>query len=310
MKKIIILQHGGGELANQLWNHISIYAYSREKNIPCENYSFFEYSFFFNLPIRNTLINFFFFTPFRGHIERRNGLRTRFFRKLYKTYSFLVRKTRGQSIVSSKNKINTPFYLPPTEKNDLASRESTLSNIVYFDGWLFRNPEGLVKYRESIVHEFTPVAPVQDKIKNILTPLREKYANVIGVHFRQGDYKDFKDGRYLLSEKRLNEVFQEYLREYGKKPEETIFLIASDGSVSLESFAGLNVSLLHGNAVEDLFTLSGTDTVIGSNSSFGNLAAYFGDIPHIVMSKEPIDWEYYRGKTHYFPTKYCTMVQY
>ena len=43
-KKIIILWHNGGRLANQLWLYISVYAYALEKKYDLENHTFFEYS--------------------------------------------------------------------------------------------------------------------------------------------------------------------------------------------------------------------------------------------------------------------------
>jgi hypothetical protein len=80
--------------------------------------------------------------------------------------------------------------------------------------------------------------------------------------------------------------------------------------VNTDDFPGFNVVRANGNAGEDLFTLAATDIVIGSDSSFGNLAAYLGNVPHLVITKEPIDWPYYHEKTTYSPTKYCTMVHY
>ena len=41
MRKIIILKHGGGELANQLWNYLSVYAFGLERGISVLNPSFF-----------------------------------------------------------------------------------------------------------------------------------------------------------------------------------------------------------------------------------------------------------------------------
>ena len=61
------------------------------------------------------------------------------------------------------------------------------------------------------------------------------------------------------------------------------------------------------NAIEDLYTLSLCDVIIGSNSSFGNFAAYYGNKPHIVLQKETMDWEYYKDRDAYFENKYSVM---
>lgn len=312
MKRAIILKHGGGELANQLWNYISIYAYCLEKNLECENHSFFEYAHFFNIPrINNRIIYFFFFRPFRNHVGRRNSFQTRFFRALYKVYVFFVYMKKQDSIISSINSTNTAFYLPPSQlsKERLLSIEKN-DDVFYLDGWLFRNPDGIQKYRDKIIRYFTPGEFIYTKVRSIIAPLKKQFTHIVGVHIRHGDYATFKNGRYFLEISRVFEILKEYLKENRKQADETVFIIASDGDITTDDFPGLNTFPLRGNAVEDLFALGATDIIIGSDSSYGNLAAYFGNIPHIVMTKEPIDWAYYHGKRTYFPTKYCTMVHY
>ena len=311
MKKAIILQHGGGELANQLWNHISIYAYCVEKNIKCENYSFFEYAYFFAIsPINNKILYFLFFSPFHNHISRRNSFRTNFFRTFYKVYILFIRLTKHHSIISSINSDNKPFYLPPTlsEEHFLATEKN--NGVLYFEGWLFRNPEGIKKYRDEIVRCFLPRKSIQHLVKSAIAPLRRRFTHIVGIHFRQGDYATFKKGQHFLNASRVCEALKDYLKQNNKRATKTAFVVTSDSNINISDFPGLNIFPARGNAVEDLFTLSTTDIIIGSDSSFGNLAAYFGNIPHIVITKGPIDWAYYQGKTGYFPTKYCTMVHY
>lgn len=311
IEKIIILRHGGGELANQVWNYASVYAYCLERRIKCENHSFFEYAHFFNiLPIGNKVLYSLFFAPFRDHVGRRNTFRTRFFRALYKTYVLLVHITKRCAVVSWVNNANKPYYLPPTlTEAQLLAKENN-NNVLYFEGWLFRNPRGLDKYRNEVVQYFTPSETIRNNVSRVIDPLRKKFFRIVGVHIRHGDYATFKGGQYYLETSRVFEVLNEYLKEYGLQSEYTVFIITSDGKVSAEDFPGLNVIHTNGNAGEDLFTLAASNIVIGSDSSFGNLAAYLGNVPHLVITKEPIDWEYYREKTTYFPTKYCTMVHY
>ena len=52
------------------------------------------------------------------------------------------------------------------------------------------------------------------------------------------------------------------------------------------------------------------DVIIGSDSSFGAFAAYYGNIPHIVFNKKSMDWAYYRNNQKYFQNKYCTLVHF
>ncbi|MHB1118323.1 MAG: alpha-1,2-fucosyltransferase [Minisyncoccota bacterium] len=312
MKKIIILKHSGGELANQLWNYASVYAYSLEKNVECENHSFFEYARFFDIhATKNKVIYSLFFISFRNFTGRRNSLRTRFFRTLYKAYVFMIHIVKSSSIISSENSANRPFYLPPSPSTEQRLFEvAEQREVLYFEGWLFRNPDGLIKYRNEITRYFKPDESIRSKTTSLITPLRKQFSHIVGVHIRQGDYANFKSGRYLINTSRVFEVLKEYIQRNNKQLRDVVFVVASDGDIDTSDFPGLNIVQSDGNSGEDLFTLAATDTIIGSDSSYGNLAAYLGNVPHIVITREPIDWEYYHGKASYFPTKYCTMVHY
>lgn len=307
MKKIIILQHGGGELANQLWTFASIYAYCKEKGFECRNYSFFEYGQYFNIPIKNKIIGLVFFFPFRDYYGRRKSPRTRFFRLLYKMYEKIILALYKRQVVSSVNINNKKFSLPPTEENPRLSKMEQENDLLYFTGWLFRNPTGLEKYQTDIRKYFRPkekyTLPAEQKIADA----KQKYNHVIGVHIRQSDYRVYKSGEYLISQERICAILDEYLENFVLKSEETVFIITSDEPVNEQVFKGLNTLINNGNAIEDLYTLSLCDAIIGSNSTFGNFAAYLGDKPHIIFKKEKMDWEHYKDKDRYFRDMYSVM---
>jgi hypothetical protein len=311
MKKAIILQHGGGELTNQLWNFISIYAYSLEKGYECQNYSFFEYNNCFRIPVKNKLINFIFFNPFRNRVERRSGYLTKILRNIYKIYVVFVRIFYRSRIISSRNTKNEISYLFPTPvKNEVFSDLEKDKGVIYFDGWLFRNPVGITKYRKEIVNYFKPNPKIEKSVREFIKSLRKRYNYIVGLHIRQGDYKTFKGGKYFIEQERVRQIIDEYMSFFKKDSLETCFVITSDGKIEEKYFKGLNYVISDKNAVEDLFILSATDIIIGSDSSFGDFAAYYSDIPHIIFKKEKIDWDYYTGKDKYFQNKYCAMVQY
>src|SRR6185436_5554957 len=91
MKKIIIIRTSGNELANQLWNYASIYAYSLEKNLEIFNPSFFEYGEYFRMKSwTNTLFRILFFKPFKNYTKRKFALKRRVWRKMYTWYSNII----------------------------------------------------------------------------------------------------------------------------------------------------------------------------------------------------------------------------
>lgn len=309
-KRIVILEHGGGELANQLWNYASIYAYTLEKGLALSNPSFYEYGSKFRMP-RNKIIDTLLFRPFKNYRGRRGDLKPRTFRLAYKLCAKAIQAGRSGNVVSSVNSENKAYYLSPSRESEgnLKALEESDKN-VYFIGWLFRNPRGLERYRKEIIEYFRPALEIEEHAESIIKGLRGKYEKVIGIHIRQGDYKDFKGGKYFIPQERVREILSEYARENILDAGKTAFIVASDGPVDESLFKNLNVHFSKEDAVTDLFLLSRTDAILGSDSSFGDFAAWYGNIPHIVFKKEPIDWAYYSDKKAFFENKYSTLVHY
>ncbi len=301
MKSNIILKHAGGELANQLWNYVSIYAYSEEIGARTYNPSFYEYHNFFNFlkdeKIKTKLYSLFFRRP-----RRRSHWMNRLFRFKYKIEAKTIELLHKSDTISSQNTSNKTFSLPPS-----TSLVRSADNM-YFTGWLFRNPIGIEKYRNQIVEAFRPIDYIQNRVDKIISNLKMNYENIIGLHIRQGDYKVFRNGKYLINQNRVAEICHQYLEKNSFDSKNTVFLITSDGMIENENFANLQIYISKENAVTDLFLLSKTKAIIGSDSSFGHFSAWYGNIPHIVLKNEAIDWDYYKGKDKYFINKYLELL--
>ncbi|MES2213787.1 MAG: alpha-1,2-fucosyltransferase [Patescibacteria group bacterium] len=295
-KRIIILDHNGGRLANQLWNFMSLYAYSLEKGYTLENYSFWRYAADFNIPFpRNYFIQFILFGELIKHKwYRMIGAPDKFVRAMKYLYSEQVISDDGIH----------PIYLPPSNKTDPLSSQD--EKTIYTIGWLFRNPVGIAKYRKEILAYFRPKDRITKKIEERIAGLRRNTDHLVGVHIRQGDYKTWAGGQYYFEQGAVRNILDEYLKFLGKS---ATFVLCSDENIDVDAFKGLNIQVSNGSPVEDLFLLSKTDAIIGSNSTFGAFASYYGNIPYIVFN-ENIDWEYYRDKREYFENKYSTLVHY
>src|SRR3989344_4182896 len=202
MKKITILKHSRGELANQLWNYISIYAYGLESCAKIKNPSFFEYHNSFNFIKNESGITKFFAFWFKNKNARRGSMRNRIFRKIYTAYASAKKYLNKNKVVSSENKENKVVHLYPTSSFHpiLNSTEK------YFVGWLFRNREGLKKWRSSLLKDFSPNEKILKKVDGIINSIKNNYEKIIGVHVRQADYKDFKGGIYFIDKKRVREI--------------------------------------------------------------------------------------------------------
>jgi hypothetical protein len=311
MKRIIIIRSAGNELANQLWNYASVYAYALERGYTIQNPAFFEYGEYFRMHTANLLIRLAFFLPFRNYTKRKSALRRRIWRKFYTWYAAIHMYLHRDKTLSYTDPDNAPFYLPPTKESGekLSDLERT-SEQIFLDGWLFRNPVGLKKYRTEIQEYFQPRRDIENSVRTRATTLRSEYKKLIGVHIRQGDYTTWRGGIYFIPQTRVREILNEYIEHLGVRINDTCFVITSDGPINASLFKDLHTWISRENAIHDLFLLASTDTIIGSDSTFGAWASYYGNIPFIVMQKEPIDWNYYKDKKEYFENKYSTWVRY
>lgn len=312
-KSIIILWHNGGRLANQLWLFVSVYAYCLEMGYKIENHCFFEYASCFNISSGNRLVDLFFF---KGYVFLKKNLPNKFFadqhinffRTSYKAYVKLIRFIYKNSIVSANHDEQAAVhYLKPSDNSDqrMSEFENSQEKKIYLQGWLFRNPVGIEKYRKEIRGYFRPKDRIILPVEEFIAGLRKKYDTVVGVHIRQGDYKkEFYGGKLYFNEEEVNNILNAYLEYFKKDKSKTCFIICSDGPVDDNRFKGLNVEKSAFGAVEDLYLLSMADLIIGSDSTFGVFAAYFGNIPFVVFKREVIDWDFYSDKKAFFENKY------
>ncbi len=314
MNKIIISEHEGGELANQIWNQVSVLAYALERNVPCENWSFFEYPGIFKFRQPNFLVRTLFEPQFRGYTKRKSAFKTRAWRKLYKLLIVMPVRLFSRHILFSSEAGRDSYDLPPTAPPSLHLQKLEQSRGTVFianvSGTVFRNRDGIAKHREKLVALLAPTYEIQTKVNTIFGTARSQYQHVVGVHIRQGDYKTFKGGRFAIEQARVREILGEFLSEKGWQASETQFLITSDGRIQEDIFSGLNILVSKNTVGTDIFTLAACDVIIGSDSTLSHFAAYYGNIPHIIMKKETMDWEYYKGKQTYFPNKYLTIMAY
>jgi len=312
-KKIIILQHNGGRLANQLWSFISIYAYGLEKGYNVENYSFFEYAHYFkNIRPKNLYIKFLFFYPFLFfNTLIRNKYRSKlifFFRKYYEKYVNYIKRKCFDSIVYAISKV---VYLPPTKISEISNKynlENTNKKKLFFYGWLFRNPTGIIKYQNEIIRHFEPNFQIKRHVSIVINKLKEEYQHIVGVHIRQGDYRFYQKGKYFFNPKKVAFFLQNYIDFFKLDYQKIVFIISSDEKVDLKIFDGLHVVVSKGEPGYDLFTLAATDIIFGS-SSFSEWAAYYGNIPYIIYEHAGINWENYLTVKKYQENTNSVLVQ-
>jgi len=304
-KKATILQHAGGGMGSQLWNYISAYAYCLERKIDCENYSFFEFAEFFpELAPKNIFIKTIFFLPLSKHGGKRYVFLLETLKIIYSVFVFFIKLTNKDSILNydDANK-DSVFYLPPSaEPREINILEK--KKVFYFDKKILRNPKGIEKYRNEITAHFRPNKKIEMDVAKKLSNLRSNYENIIGVHIRQGGYRSFKRGKFFVDQGHMRTFIDQFIEKFKIDIKKTCFYITSDSPLEEKFFSGLCYKIGAGDPATELFTLSGTDAIIGSDSHFGSFASYYGNIPHIVCHRSEIDWKYYLDKSTFFHNKY------
>lgn len=311
-KKVVVLDHGGGRLANQLWTDAAIYAYAVKKGYEFESWAAFEYFEYFNIPpVKNWLIRIVFFNPLITKVKNsfwRKWIVRRGVKKIiYKIVSDLIRFFNKKYLVQVEKQ---NLFFPPSEFENsnynslLDSTEKSNAENIYFYGYGFRNPAGLKEYRKEVLKYFSVKEKYRRLPEGTIAELRKTYKNVVGIHFRQGDYRTVPSHHiWRYADAEVRKFLDSYLSWSGKNKNETVFLIASDENFNEKEFEGLNIKISAGNEIEDLVALSLTDIVIGSKSTYGDFAAYYGNIPFVVFERGGIEWKYYNEKTEYFENK-------
>lgn len=268
MKKLVIVKPGCRELGNELINRMSIYAYGLEKRAMVINRSGYGYS---------------------GVLKILHAVYARYIGHRYARCTLQAWRA--------------PIFLPPTKP--LAAIEDC--GTLYFFGWVFRNPLGLLKYRKEITAAFAPNARTRENVRDIVSSFQTE-RTLIGVHLRQEPFAEFPNGDFIVPLKSVRQIVDEYVQEKNLDIKDVALVIISDRRVSEETFAGYEHRVAYGATETNLFLLAHCRAVIGTNTTFSNVAAWFGNVPHIVTTNEPIDWEYYRDKTVYFENKYATFA--
>lgn len=224
---------------------------------------------------------------------------TGLWRLVHALYARITQRLHHSSILLAWR---APIYLPPTKK---LVEKLMLSNTLYLYGWLFRNPTGLEKYRKELLLAFTPTS-IQQELADSIHPQKGK--TLIGIHLRQKNFTGFESGEFLVSPTRTLRIVEEYIQHNSIDQKNVALLIVSDLPIAPDIFAQYPVYVAQGNTEKNLFLLSKTNAIVGTNTTFSNMAAWFGNIPHIVVDNEPLDWEYYRNKVEYFENKYATFA--
>lgn len=149
--------------------------------------------------------------------------------------------------------------------------------LVLAHGWNFRVPPLTAKYQDFFIKKYSllPAFYKDNSFYKTFSQIDRNKFEVIGVHLRRGDYKNWLGGKYYFSD----EIYQKYMDNLTEKlsvhsSKSPYFVVFSNDPVSMEQKENMLIS--HNEWYIDHMLMSQCDLLIGPPSTFSLWASYIG----------------------------------
>ncbi len=153
--------------------------------------------------------------------------------------------------------------------------------ILILDGWQFKAPTWFEKHSEAIRGFFAPLPELEARAAAATSRARDGCDVLVGMHIRQGDYKQHLDGKYFYETSAYARLMRKASMLFaGKK---VGFLVCSNAKQDAAEFQGLHWSIGDGQMVADLYSLAKCDYIIGPPSTFSQWASFYGKVPLCIV---------------------------
>lgn len=286
---MIIIIESVGQLANRIILFSHFIGFCKENNINLLNPSFIDYAHYFKGSISNSVPKF----PANENNEQFNKNKQSKVRNyIIKIFSKLISKIfcnsnyNGKFItlinLSAEKYINKEFDLNDIKNINLLSK----AKLTFVKGWLFRDYKNAEKHYQTIKKYFEPLDIYLHNINNFIANLKNQYDKLIGIHIRRGDYRNFENGKFYYED----EVYINYINQLKNlfKNYNIIFILFSNEKNDTEPYKkeGLNITNGYGDFIEDLYSLSKCDYIIGPPSTYSLWASYYGKVPHRFINSK------------------------
>ncbi|MDZ7958871.1 MAG: alpha-1,2-fucosyltransferase [Aulosira sp. DedQUE10] len=266
---MLVISAKSGQLGNRLLLFANFIAFAIENNLTVLNPAFEDYAEFFDSTSKDILCcypNNFLSIPGNN-----------FLRKLYYNLNrHLAESGKFNTLTVKRNK--TFNWSNSNIVNELKPR-----SINFFQGWLFRDGwfvddlPVLHKHREKICTYFQPLNKYKLNVEKLISNVRSQADIVIGAHIRQGDYQQHHNGLYFYSVEDYLKVIRLAQNLFPNK--KITFLICSNQTQNESYFQGLSYIYGNNHIIEDMYSLSECDYIIGPPSSYTMWASFYGKKP-------------------------------
>jgi hypothetical protein len=265
---MLIISAKSGQLGNRLLLFANFIAFAIENKFIVLNPAFEEYADFFKSTHKDILCCY--PTPLLA-IPGNKKLR-----QYYYNLNLALAKSRRFNTIELKR--DKPFNWK--DSNIIAQLKSNSLN--FFKGWLFRDgwfvgeTENLQKHGDAIRAYFQPLKIYQENVAKLILNLKNETDILIGVHIRQGDYRQHQNGRYFYESEQYVKVMELAQALFPHK--KVTFLICSNEKQS-DYFQQFSYVYGNNHIIEDMYALAECDYIIGPPSSYTMWASFYGDKP-------------------------------
>jgi hypothetical protein len=278
--KLLIVGLRCGRLGNRIVLFANLIAYAAEHGYRLINFAFHSYATFFETTRRDVYCRYP-ITTNQSWLDMIPGVasairKTRIFYHVVRGISVLNEKwpVSGKRVVTLRERPGQLIILLETPEVRAQIEEA---KVVFVYGWIFRAPGAVQKHAEELRAYFRPAETYEGVSAQAVAPLRQNAEVVIGVHIRQGDYRQWRKGRCFFTMPQ----YTAWMRELADQiPGQRVsFLVCSDEPRRQEEFPGLSVGFGPGFPMGDLYALAKCDYILGPLSSFSQWASFYGNKP-------------------------------
>ncbi|HEX8145380.1 MAG TPA: hypothetical protein VF553_22620 [Pyrinomonadaceae bacterium] len=271
-----------GQLGNSLFLFANFLACAIEHRLKVVNPAFDEYAEYFETTRRDFFCRY----PARASLVRGSGWTRKLFYSLsYYTARVLVRARIKAGLLrvvaidwGEEVRLDGPEFL------ELAARRG----ILFVQGWRFRDYTNFNRHAEAIRAYFEPLEVYRRNVDVLIEKARAACDLLVGVHIRHGDYKRFLDGKYFYEVEEYVRVMERVERLY---PNQRVgFLICSNAAQTESAFARFNFTFGNDHLIEDMYSFSKCDLLVGPPSTYTMWASFYGRVPLYMIediSAEP-----------------------
>ena len=266
---MLIISAKSGQLGNRLLLFANFIAWAIEHDLTVINPAFEEYAEFFTGTNGNFLCC---YPPLKFTTPTNKLIRSQY-------YKFIKYLSTKQVLATQEITRKKPFSWSEYQDRQPIKHGSN----VCFQGWLFRDgwfvedTPKLRKYADSIRAYFTPLKRYTVNPDRLISTIKDSADIIVGIHVRQGDYAQHQNGRYFYAIAQYLEVMNAVVNLFAGK--NIKFLICSNLPQPPNVFKSFDCVFGSGDLIQDIYTLSQCDYIVGPPSSYSMWAAFYGEKP-------------------------------